>query len=419
MLGFLDHPNITHDWFTTVLLRASGEGLYVYDHWLINLSGVHAAVQVSGTVVLDIYYLMYLVGFMMVFVLFARWRKDGWLKVQPYVVYDAVLISLTATLIGAKAAYIFIYNPDFYFKDPQSTGEMLNRIFLNWSGMASHGAAFAIVFAFWLWWLKSRAPVVHMGDVGCTAGAFGAICVRLANFLNGELYGRETSVPWAMHFKVKNGHGNELFMQNGQWFESALKLQENGEYARMYVPTQPYHLGYELMQRSGESVRHIDAAHVPPDLQHTMLQVITSPRHPSQLYQLVLEGLLVFSFMIFMRKRVKRAGVLAGIFFAGYAGARFIGEFFREPDKQFQSAENPMGTVLGPLSMGQLLSLGMLAFGVGVIIYFSKRGRLISEIPMWPAEKASASDTLTSDPSETATGSVGKSTVITKAMGKK
>jgi hypothetical protein len=69
--------------------------------------------------------------------------------------------------------------------------------------------------------------------------------------------------------------------------------------------------------------------------------------------------------------------------------------------------------------MGQLLSLGMLAFGLGVIIYFSKRGRLISEIPMWPPERQKASDTLTSDPSETAAGSVGKSTVITKAMEKR
>lgn len=416
MLAALDHPNITHDWFTTVLLRVSGDGLLVYDRWLIDNGGVHLATQVTGTVVLDIYYLMYLVSFMMVFVLFARWRRDGWLKVREHVVYDAVLISLTATLIGAKAAYIFIYNPDFYFKEPQTTGEMLHRIFLNWSGMASHGAAFAIVFSAWLWWLKSRAPVVHMGDVGCTAGAFGAICVRLANFLNGELYGRETSVPWAMHFKVKNSHGNALYVQGGKWFEQVSQQQPDGSF---FKPTQPYHLGYELIQKSGDSVRHIDPAHVPLDLQNAWLQVVTSPRHPSQLYQLVLEGLLVFSFMIFMRKRVKRAGVLAGIFFAGYAGARFIGEFFREPDKQFQSAENPMGTVLGPLSMGQLLSLGMLAFGVGVIIYFSKRGRLINEIPMWPAAKKNASDTLTSDPSETAAGSVGKSTVITKAMEKR
>lgn len=416
MLAALDHPNITHDWFTSVLLRAGSQGLYIYDRWLIDAGGVSRAAQVSGTVVLDVYYLMYLLSFMMVFVLFARWRNDGWLKVQKHVVYDAVLISLTATLIGAKAAYIFIYNPDFYFKEPQTTGEMLHRIFLNWSGMASHGAAFAIVFAAWLWWLKSRAPVVHMGDVGCTAGAFGAICVRLANFLNGELYGRETGVPWAMHFKVKNSNGNALYVQGGKWFEHVAQQQADGSY---FKPAEPYHLGYELIQKTGEGVRHIDPGNVPLDLQNAWLQVVTSPRHPSQLYQLVLEGLLVFSFMIYMRRRVKRAGVLSGIFFAGYAGARFIGEFFREPDKQFQSAENPLGTVLGPLSMGQLLSLGMLAFGVGVMIYFSKRGRLISEIPMWPAEKTSTSDTLTSDPGETAAGSVGKSTVISKALEKK
>ncbi len=397
MIGALDHPHLTHDWFTTVLLRVGGRGLVIYERWAISSSGIVDVRGVAdrGEVILDVYYLMYLISFLMVFVLFKRWRDDGWLKVRKHVVYDAVFMSLTATLIGAKAAYILIYNPDFYFREPATTGETLRRIFLNWSGMASHGAAFAIVLGAFLWWLKSRAPVVHMGDVGCTAGAFGAICVRLANFLNGELYGREAPgwLPWAMHFEVRNGRGNKLFVQEGRWFELASVAQPDGTLARQYVETQPYHLGYELVHRGTNGVRHVDPAAVPGDLQQVMLQVITSPRHPSQLYQCLLEGVLLFAFMVFMRKRVRRAGVLAGIFFAGYAGARFIGEFFREPDKQFQSAENPLGTVLGPLSMGQLLSLGMLAFGLGVIAYFLRRGRLISEIEMWPPEPPAAAET--------------------------
>jgi len=421
MLLAIDHPHITHSWFTTVLLRVGGHGLVIYDRWALNFSGIQdiQGLPDRGEVVLDVYYLMYLISFLMILVLFKRWREDGWLKLRKQVAYDAVLVALFGTLIGAKSAYIFLYNPDFYFKDPATTGEMLRRIFLNWSGMASHGAALGMVLGAFFWWLKSRAPAVHIGDIGCTVGAFSAICVRLANFLNGELYGREApaGLPWAMQFEVRNGRGNPLFVQNGKWFELANVAQPDGGYARQYVETQPYHLGFELIQRGGEGVRHIDPAQVPPDLQATFLQVITSPRHPSQLYQCILEGVLLFAFMIFIRKRLKKVGVLAGIFFTGYAGARFIGEFFREPDKQFQSAENPMGTVFGPLSMGQVLSLAMLLFGLGVIAYFSKWGRRIDELKMWPPEKTpSASDTLTQDAGETAAGDVGKSTAVTEAM---
>jgi hypothetical protein len=91
-------------------------------------------------------------------------------------------------------------------------------------------------------------------------------------------------------------------------------------------------------------------------------------------------------FLFWFLRRVKRTGMVAGAFFIGYALARFIGEFFRQPDVQFQESANTLGTVVFGLSMGQLLSLGMMAFGLGALLYLSRRGKVIADMKMWPPD---------------------------------
>jgi hypothetical protein len=93
-----------------------------------------------------------------------------------------------------------------------------------------------------------------------------------------------------------------------------------------------------------------------------------------------------------LRKRVKRPGMVAGGFFMGYAVARFIGEFWRQPDVQFQTHGNELGTRLFDLSTGQWLSILMFIFGLGFFLYFRKRGKLISEMTMWPPDEPKEAD---------------------------
>ncbi|MDH5642406.1 MAG: prolipoprotein diacylglyceryl transferase [Nitrospira sp.] len=390
----LNHPKLVYEWFTAVLLRwNSDEGLVVYERWAISTSGIVEAKSRDGTVLLDFYYLMYFVAFVMVLVLMHRWRKSGWLKVRKHVPYDALLVAMLGVLIGAHSAYILIYNPEFYFGappiGPADNSEMLSRIFLNWSGMASHGAAAGILIGAFLWWLKSRAPVVHLGDVGVIAGAFGAICIRLANFVNGELYGRAASesLPWAMRFPVRNAAGNRLRMHNGKWYELVPQPDGVTERARE-LTEEPYRLGYELFAKTENGITIVSPDKVPTEMGNTWFQVVTTPRHPSQLYQLILEGVLLFIALLFVRRRAKRVGMVSAAFFIGYPLARFIGEFFRQPDVQFQEQGNAMGTVLLGLSMGQLLSVAMMAFGFGLLFYYRKHGQVIAEMEIWPPKKA-------------------------------
>lgn len=412
MLGVLTHPDLVHNWFTTTLLRWSG-GLVIYDQWLISGDGITAYQRgTGGEVLLDFYYLCYLIAFIGVLFFFSRYRKQGWLKIKPHVPYDVLLLTMIGVLVGAKIAYIFIYNPDFYFGDPPygpvDTEDMLRRIFLNWSGMASHGAAFGVLTIALLWWLKGRPkiPVAHMGDVGGISAAFGAIWIRLANFMNAELYGRAASVdlPWAMRFPVRSGKGNQVVFQNGSlwermpkpedpnqvepWLKSLNESNPGGVIEQtdsvLFKNPDAYQQGWELMLKTNEGIEYIT-----PQSDHVYMgtfEVVTTPRHPSQLYQMILEGVIVFVLLILLRKRVKRAGMIAAGFWTLYPLARFIGEFFRQPDVQFQEEGNTLGTVFLGLSMGQVLSLVMASVGVGLLVYFAKKGRKIDEMKMWPPE---------------------------------
>ena len=432
MLGVLNHPKLVYDWFTTTLLRWADGGLVVYDKWLLNFSGVTEWSGSGGEVLLDFYYLCYLIAFIGVLGFFTRYRKSGWIKIRPHVPYDALLLTMIGVLAGAKTAYIFIYNPGFYFGPPPygplDTSDQLRRIFLNWSGMASHGAAGGVLLMAFLWWLKGRPkiPIAQIGDVGGIASAFGAIWIRLANFMNAELYGRAVGdwLPWAMRFPVRSGKGHAVYYQNGMLYERMAKpadpaqveawlkslhdanpggVIDYGSYVLFKNPD-AYLQSYDVVVHSAEGVQYVHPN--ASDLYWNPLEVVTTPRHPSQLYQMLLEGVLVLIFLLILRKRVKRAGMIAAGFFTAYPIARFIGEFFRQPDVQFQQEGNELGTVFLGLSMGQMLSLAMACVGVGMMLYFRKRGRVIADQQMWPEEEKGAKkkDTPVSVPFEKGMG---------------
>ncbi|MBX3459094.1 MAG: prolipoprotein diacylglyceryl transferase [Planctomycetes bacterium] len=427
MLGSLDHPRIAADWFSTTLLRWS-DGLVIYDTWLLNFSGFSEWQGGGGEILLDFYYFCYLIAFIGVLFWFGRFRKQGWIKIKPHVAYDALLLAMIGVLVGAKTAYIFIYNPDFYFGPPPygpvDTDDQLRRIFLNWSGMSSHGAAFGTAFMALVWWLRSqrKAPLSIICDVGTISAAFGVIWIRLANFMNGELYGREAPswLPWAMRFPVRSGKGNTVVFADRQLWEVMPKPESEAQAEKwmaaleqanpggvvdqggsvLYRNPQAYLQPYEVIVRAPEGIQtvpHTDPNH----LFFGVFDVVTTPRHPSQLYQLLLEGVLVLLLLLWLRRRVKRSGVVAAGFFTFYPIARFIGEFWRQPDVQFQGQGNELGTVIFGLSMGQLLSLGMAAFGVCAMIYYARFGRVIADMKMYPPERE---DPKTPPPSMIETG---------------
>jgi phosphatidylglycerol:prolipoprotein diacylglycerol transferase len=214
-------------------------------------------------------------------------------------------------LLGGRIGYLLFYTLPF---EPDKLAHDPAFIFRMWEGgMSFHGgligATCAVLYTCW----SRKIALFSLGDVACSAAPIGIFLVRIANFINGELYGRETDVPWAMKFPTFN-------WETQKWvYSGAEKLV-----------------------------------------------------HPSQLYEAALEGAMLFSILavaIWRFGSLRRPGLTAGIFLVGYACCRTFVENFREPDSF------TMGVMPSWFTMGMLLSLPMLIGGVWLVYNATRKPR--------------------------------------------
>ncbi|MFC3084767.1 prolipoprotein diacylglyceryl transferase [Tabrizicola soli] len=211
-------------------------------------------------------------------------------------------------ILGGRLGYVIFYDPQTYLADPL-------QIVRVWEGgMAFHGGFAGVVVAGLIFCRRERIPMLSLGDLLAMAAPVGLMLGRLANFINAELWGRPTTLPWGVIFP-------------------------------------------------GEAAQNCAGV------------IGLCARHPSQLYQAALEGLVlavVLIWLAFRRGWLKRPGALMGLFLAGYGLARFLVEFVRQPDAQFVSPGNPVGWALQfgdfGLTMGQILSLPMIAAGLWFVL---------------------------------------------------
>jgi phosphatidylglycerol:prolipoprotein diacylglycerol transferase len=201
---------------------------------------------------------------------------------------DFVLWITLGIILGGRIGYVLFYNLPHFTEHPIEILQLWN------GGMSFHGGFTGCVIAVFLFARLHGIPVLSLGDITCAVGPIGLFLGRIANFVNGELWGRPTDVSWAMIFP------------------------------------------------NGGAI----------------------PRHPSQLYEAMLEGLVLFIILaVAMRMgALKRPGMIIGLFAVFYSVARITCEFFREPDVQ-------LGFLWGGLTMGMLLSLPLMLAGFGFILY--------------------------------------------------
>jgi phosphatidylglycerol:prolipoprotein diacylglycerol transferase len=249
-------------------------------------------VQISiGPFAIRWYALAYIVGILLGWT-YARaiiCRETLWGGPAPMTVgdYDDFVLWVTLGIIlGGRLGFVLFYNPGYFAAHPL-------EILQIWKGgMSFHGGFLGCVLAVILFARHRGIPILSLGDVTCATGPIGIFLGRIANFINGELWGRPTDVPWAIIFPG----GGPL------------------------------------------------------------------PRHPSQLYEAVLEGLVLFVVLAALIRAgaLRRPGFILGAFAFGYAVARAICELFREPDAQ-------LGFLWGGLTMGMLLSLPLLLAGLALM----------------------------------------------------
>lgn len=270
-----------------------------------------------------------------------RWlAQQGFVRMNPDLVGDLITSLLLGTILGGRLGYILFYDFADFAANPA-------RIFRIWEGgLSFHGGLLGVLAAAAWFIRKHRIRFLNLADGLALAVVFGIFFVRIANFINGELYGRIASpeVPWAMRFPTD---------------PVALRL-----------------LGAEgLPMRARELL--IERAYESGLWDQIRDQVPL--RHPSQLYNALGEGLVValilWALFFLMRRAGRRLpdGTYGAVFMLGYGVVRFVLELFRQPDAQFRGPDDPLGTVLGPLTMGQTLSSLMIL--VGLVLLFRNFAR--------------------------------------------
>lgn len=197
--------------------------------------------------------------------------------------------AVLGVILGGRIGYVLFYNPAIYAGNP------LDALKIWEGGMAFHGGALGVILALFLFAWRQKIQLLRLSDIVCACVPIGIFFGRIANFINGELFGRMTDVKWAV-----------IFPRGGDF-----------------------------------------------------------PRHPSQIYEALLEGALLFAILLILYKNPScrnKPGVVTGAFLALYGVFRMVVEQYRQPDAH-------LGFIVGDVSMGQILSVPMVLLGLGTILY--------------------------------------------------
>ncbi len=265
------------------------------------------------------YALAYIAGLLMawrIMVIISRndklW-KDSKSPILPRLIEDLMTYMILGVILGGRIGYVLFYEPIYFLQHPLEIPQVWN------GGMSFHGGFLGVVAGTVIFAHKNKIPLLSIGDLVAIASPPGLFFGRMANFINGELWGKPTTSDWGILFPSR-------------------------------------------------------LAQTCPDT-----WVGICKRHPSQLYEAFLEGLILWIIMltlVFSFEFLKRSGETIAIFLIGYGLSRFIVEIVREPDRQFISSQNPNGFILQfnevvGLSMGQILSTPMIIVGLS-LIYWSR-----------------------------------------------
>ena len=273
------------------------------------------------------YGLAYVLAFLCSYLLLRVLAKMGYADLPVAKVGDFITgCALFGVIVGGRLGYVFFYNPGM-LREPLS-------ILKVWQGgMSSHGGMIGVLVFTLYYARRHRISWLNLGDNLVGTAPLGLFFGRCANFINGELYGRATNVPWAMQFP------KEL-------------LDHPGEADRAIVACAQI----DSALTTPEAVAA--AVHREPHVKEVLRSILT-PRHPSQLYEAFFEGIVLFAILWFVRTRMRQPnGIITGLFFICYAIFRIVIEYFREPD-------SPM---IGSFTRGQFFSFFLIAMGVAFIV---------------------------------------------------
>ncbi len=296
------------------------------------------------------YGLMYILAFSTAFLILKKILKEGALnsiskdgtiqKTSEDDVFSFIATGIVFLLIGARVFSTLVYDTsgDYWKKPWLIFWPFQNGKFTGLAGMSYHGGFIGGLFGMIFWCIRHKRPFFKWADAMCTAIPLGYTFGRLGNFMNGELYGRITTAPWGIVFPTVPR--SERFSASIDWVS-------------------------EFMQKIGMEAQE---------------SLVNLPRHPSQLYEALFEGIVLFTILWIVHKKKPFDGFLGGLYTVGYGVFRFFIEYFREPDADigFRNSDHPiyLFTSFTDISTGQILCALMIFGGFCVIFgnwLFSKR----------------------------------------------
>jgi len=325
------------------------------------------AIRFTETFGIRWYGLAYLTGFFAAYQIILCLAKRDLILLKAAQAGDFIFAGALGTIIGGRLGYCLLYSPDL-FTNFSSHFPFWGVLAINQGGMASHGGILGILIACIVWGKKHNIDPLHLADLTTLGGPIGIFFGRIANFVNGELVGRpcETLHAWCVKFP------QDILLWPGkepQHLSQIAPLASNfgisqSEWNNLITRSSYEPGAWESMRELLEKI----LGSVQAGNQETIskLAPYLEARHPSQLYEAGLEGLLLFLIMFLAWKKPRKPGVICGIFFCAYSAVRILGEQFRMPDAQ-------IGYQLWGLTRGQWLSFGLLAFGIAVIFAVSSR----------------------------------------------
>lgn len=259
----------------------------------MNFPHIDPVIFSIGPLAVRWYGMMYLLGFVGGFFMMCHIARLREYPIDKEGISDLLFYAVLGVVIGGRLGYTLFYNSGYYFSHPL-------KIFFVWEGgMSFHGGVLGVLTVLLIFCVRRRFSLLMLGDLAVAAVPIGLGLGRIGNFINGELWGRVTDLPW------------------GMVFPNAGPL----------------------------------------------------PRHPSQLYEAGLEGLVLLLIIYSLHRFKVRTGIPSFSFLLGYGCFRFLVEFVRQPDAQ-------LGFLWGGATMGQLLSLPMILIGLTGLVVLLKRAKL-------------------------------------------
>jgi phosphatidylglycerol:prolipoprotein diacylglycerol transferase len=319
------------------------------------------------------YGLMYVLAFTVGYAIFRWLQKSGYLRISAADVSNYIIVGVLGTFLGGRIGYLLFYQFDELFLHGKlSLGERLWKMVSVWEGgMSFHGGVFGVTFAVLAFSLWKKHNFWNIMDGSAHIVPLGVALVRVGNFINGELYGRTINYP----------DGTPIFkVEDLPWYAMKFPTDHHTPGAQLYLQEELLAAWRAAHPQATTAPASFNPLPVDPDVWARVSEHFPG-RYPSQIVQFAFEGVLVLAAMWLLRRRVKRPGVLAGLFLLAYAVFRIPAEMIRQPDSQVDPARaaelggtaaflNSIG-----MTMGQFLSVVIIAMGLAIVAWRMLKGK--------------------------------------------